>query len=60
MIRQPTVRMIQMTDQLWRIESVVGAILQKNIVASSKAEALEYVKNYCSSYDGWTYEVIVL
>lgn len=56
----PHVKIIQVSKCNWKIVSANGTVLQKDITISSKSQALEYVKNYISSFQAWTYQVIPL
>lgn len=52
--------MIQIAKANWRIETLTGHIMQKDITCGTVIEAEEYVKKYISSFDGWSYRVIPL
>lgn len=54
---KPTVYMVQIMPQLWRIESKSGAILQDDIRCYSLQDAEKLVKMYISSWSCWRYEL---
>ena len=53
--------MVQTTQNLWRIESEKGVILQDDIRnIRSEYDANRYVQNYISSFVGWIATVVPL
>ena len=56
-----TVKMIQVNKGKWEIVTTEkGIILQTDLFLRDAETAGNYVKNYCSSFLGWTYEVVPL
>lgn len=55
-----TVKMIQHSKHKWCIKTDKGVVLQDEIVISSPFEAELYIKNYISSFQGWTYDIVNL
>lgn len=55
-----TVRMVQCTPHLWRIENMQGKAIQEGITAHSVYEAEEFVKKFISSFRNWTYIIVKL
>lgn len=55
----PKVFMVQVYDFKWRIINERGVILCDDIQVP-RHEAELYVRNWVSSFHGWTYEVIFL
>lgn len=60
MKQPPTILMVQVMPSMWQIVSQKGHIIQKSIIASSVSEATEYVAKYASSFNDWTFEVVLL
>lgn len=60
MKKPPTIKMLQVSQVNWQIVSHKGVILQKDITIGTVAEALEFVRNYASSFSDWTFDVIPL
>lgn len=55
-----TIKMVQDSRHKWCIKTDKGVVLQDGITISSQFEAEEYVKNYISSFMGWTYAILPL
>jgi hypothetical protein len=51
------VLMIQLNNSLWQIKSSKGIVIADDIRINSVYQAEEFVKNYISSFQGWSYEV---
>lgn len=52
--------MSQVSQYGWRLVSLTGVVLQKDLYFSSIEKAAEYAKNYVSSFHNWTYEIETL
>lgn len=56
-----TIKMIQNSQHKWEIRSTQkNTLLQGDLNISNVDEAELYVKNYCTSFMNWTYEVVPL
>jgi hypothetical protein len=55
---QPVVRMVQESQCRWTLYSPKGHVLQHDITVSNVIDATRFVKNYVSSFQSWTYDVV--
>lgn len=53
-----TLRMVQVNKYSWVIESQEGHLMEGGIMLHSEKDALEYIKNYVSSFINWDYELV--
>ncbi len=58
-MRDKKVKMIQVTRYRWELRAPKGALLVDNLLIDSRHKAEEWVKSYVSSYNDWTYEIIM-
>ena len=54
------VKMIQIHQANWTIQTATGTILKEDITLGLYDEAEEYVRKYITSFSGWSYEMLPL
>lgn len=59
-MRIKKVKMVQMTQCNWRIETLSGSVMKADIMLGLQAEAEEYVRKYLTSFTDWSYEMVPL
>lgn len=60
-MKLPTVQIVQVAPSNWKVvATTTGAVLQEDIKLKDEFAALEYVRNYCTSFVSWTYDVVPL
>lgn len=52
--------MKQIEPCTWVIVSEKGFLLKSDIKIGNLQEALDYINRYISSYDDWTYDILIL
>lgn len=54
------VRMVQVAPNRWNLVSSKGSIISEDVPLGSIRDAENWVKNYITSFIGWSYEIIPL
>lgn len=54
------VKMVQNSRYRWTLVSPKGSVLAEDLMMASPYKAEEWVKGYISSFNGWTYAIVLL